>query len=173
MSPLPNDGADEGLEFVVQDPLPPLELEFSPEDEVLRQPSETPPEGEDTFGQPLDVIRSRALVARVESLEHQLLERKDLHELRKRHSGSLFKLTVAWVMVVWLVVLLQGFEQWFTPILSGFNYIKFKLSDTVAVAFITSTTASVLGLYGIAAYWLFGKPKDGAKPVAKEEKKPD
>lgn len=168
----PDDKADEGLEFVVQDPLPPLELEFSPEEEVLRQPSESPPEGDDTFGQPLDVIRSRALVARVESLEHQLLERKDLHKLRKRHSSRLFGLTVAWVMVVWVVVLMQGFEQWFTPIFSGFSYLKFKLSDTVAVAFITSTTASVLGLYGIAAYWLFGKPKAEEKPVAKDEKKP-
>lgn len=170
MLPPADELRDDDPEGVVQEPLPPLELEFHAEEELLRQPSESPPEGDETFGQPLDVIRTRALVARVESLEHQVLERKDLHKLRKRHSSRLFGLTVAWVMVVWLVVLLQGFEQWFTPLLSGFSYLKFKLSDTVAVAFITSTTASVLGLYGIAAYWLFGKPKSEEKAAGKEEK---
>lgn len=163
--------ADDEPEGVVQEPLPPLELEFRAEVELLRQPPDSPPEGDDTFGQPLDVIRTRALVARVESLEHQLLERRDLHKLRKRHSSRLFGLTVAWVMVVWLVVLLQGFEQWFTPLFSGYEHLKFKLSNTVAVAFITSTTASVLGLYGIAAYWLFGKPKSDEKTNSKDQKK--
>lgn len=101
----------------------------------------------------------RTLAAKVEDLEQQLKERRQLHKLRKRHSSRLFRLTVAWIALVWLVVLLQGFGQWFTPIWPGLEYVKFHLSDTVAVAFITSTTATVLGLYGIAAYWLFGKPK--------------
>lgn len=55
----------------------------------------------------------------------------------------------------------------------GEHYLRFKLSDTVMVAFITSTTATVLGLYGIAAYWLYGKRPtagDGSKEAAKNQK---
>lgn len=166
MSQPPNDPQD----AYVQDPLPPLELEFSPEEDLLRGGPSGEPAGDDTFGLPLDVIRYRALMTKVEDLEHQLKERRQLHKLRKRHSSRLFSLTVAWVCLVWLVVLLQGFGQWFTPILPWFDYIKFHLTDTVAVAFITSTTATVLGLYGIAAYWLFGKPKkDEGEPPKKEK----
>jgi len=156
----------------MQDPLPPLELEVTPEAPMEGGEDSTPPQGEDTFGRPLDEIQLRTLTAKVDDLEQQLKERKQLHKLRKRHSSRLFGLTVAWVGLVWLVVLLQGFGQWFTPILSRFDYIKFHLSDTVAVAFITSTTATVLGLYGIAAYWLFGKPKKEESEPPKSEKKP-
>jgi hypothetical protein len=165
----PQEGPDSTY---VQDPLPPLELEFSPEEDLLRGGSRTESAGDDTFGQPLDFIRYRTLMAKVEELEHQLKERRQLHKLRKKHSSRLFGLTIVWIVVVWIVVLFQGFGQWFTPIFSGLEYIKFHLSDTVAVAFITSTTATVLGLYGIAAYWLFGKPKKEEAEPEKAEKKP-
>ena len=54
------------------------------------------------------------------------------------------------------------------------HYIDFKLNDSVLIAFITSTTATILGLYGIAAYWLFGKKKSkkhDKKKTAKRKKK--
>lgn len=172
MPPAQDDTPEGPDSTYVQDPLPPLDFEFSPEEELLRNGSPDQLEGDDTFGQPLDVIRHRTLMAKVEELEHQLKERKQLHKLRKKHSSRLFGLTVAWIAVVWLVVLLQGFGQWFTPLFSGFAHIKFHLTDTVAVAFITSTTATVLGLYGIAAYWLFGKPKKDEPEPEKSEKKP-
>ncbi|KDD42468.1 hypothetical protein L529_0530 [Bordetella bronchiseptica MBORD901] len=64
--------------------------------------------------------------------------------------------------MVWIVVVLQGFrgipQQWGSI---------FALSDAVIIAFITSTTASVLGLYGIAAYWLFGNGKKKPIPADK------
>lgn len=134
----------------------PLELEVLPE-EIPGPPDTELMPGDETFGEPLDIIHTRALAARVDSLEHQLLERKDLHALRKQHARRLFCLTVVWVGVVWFVVLMQGFERWFLPMLDGFVALPFSLTNTVAVAFITSTTATVLGLYGIAAYWLSGK----------------
>lgn len=167
MSPQSEDG-DPGSIYV-QDPLPPLQLEVSPE-EVSGPGGESSLNGDETFGLPLEDIRYRRLQAEVQALEDQLKERRQLHKLRKKHSSRLFKLSVAWIGLIWLVVLLQGFGQWFIPIPPWLQYIKFHLSDTVAVAFITSTTATVLGLYGIAAYWLFGKPKQESKDNSKDKK---
>jgi len=80
---------------------------------------------------------------------------EEIHELRKQHASRLFGLTVCWIVVLWGVLMLQGFGKW--P-LAFCNYVgmAFSLSNTVLVAFMTTTTATVLGLYGIAAYWLYG-----------------
>lgn len=90
----------------------------------------------------------------------------EIHGIRKRHAWLLFMLASLWIYVLWLVVLLQGFGQWFIS-LPWFVQLNFKLSDPVMIAFMTSTTATVLGLYGIAAYWLYGngngKNKNGKK----------
>ncbi|MGS8279342.1 hypothetical protein ACU7AI_15155 [Pseudomonas aeruginosa] len=94
-----------------------------------------------------------------------------IHGMRMSHSNLLLLLAVLWIFVIFVVVLLQGFGQWFTPIPSGFEYLPFKLSDTLLITFITTTTGTVLGLYGIAAYWLYGKPKPPAKLTAKDKKK--
>jgi hypothetical protein len=107
--------------------------------------------------------------------EDQAQKRKhdnDIHGMRMSHTRLLLGLALVWIFVILAVVLLQGFGQWFTPLFEGYKYLSFKLSDTVVIAFITSTTATVLGLYGIAAYWLYGKPKQQEKAVAKDKKKP-
>jgi len=49
-----------------------------------------------------------------------------------------------WLGSVAVLLLMVGFHMW------GFN-----LSDKVIIAYITSTTVSVLGLFHIAAKWLF------------------
>ncbi|WP_033460273.1 hypothetical protein [Bordetella bronchiseptica] len=98
----------------------------------------------------------------IRRLQQKLTERTELHKIRKVHSWLLFGLTTLWIVVVWIVVVLQGFrgipQQWGSI---------FALSDAVIIAFITSTTASVLGLYGIAAYWLFGNGKKKPIPADK------
>jgi hypothetical protein len=87
------------------------------------------------------------------NLRSTLQNNTDQHNLRKIYSGLLFLLVVAWIGTVWAFVGFQGLG--FVPVLCW----KFNLSDAVLIAFITSTTASVLGLFGIAAYWLFGTKK--------------
>lgn len=83
----------------------------------------------------------------------------EIHGIRKAHAWLLFGLTVVWVVVLWGILMLQGFGRWYTPVLPWFEAIPFHLSDTVLIAFMTTTTATVLGLYGIAAYWLYGNGK--------------
>jgi hypothetical protein len=88
-------------------------------------------------------------IARREKLKTKQLGDKVRHEdeehlLRKHYLGPLFWLTVGWLLVVVIFVVLTGFRAW-----------GFHLSDTVLVAFITSTTLNVMGLFLVAARWLY------------------
>ncbi|WP_339546283.1 hypothetical protein [Pseudomonas sp. RA_35y_Pfl2_P32] len=94
----------------------------------------------------------------------------EIHGMRLSHSNLLLLLAILWIFVIFVVVLLQGFGQWFTPIPKEYSYLPFKLTDTLLITFITSTTGTVLGLYGIAAYWLYGK-KAEQKTSPKDKKK--
>ncbi len=125
-------------------------------------------------GEDLDQIKRRREKQRADRELQDANHDGDLHGIRKAHARYLLGITVTWLLLVWLVIMLNGFGQWFLLFLApnelhGEHYLQFKLSDTVMVAFITSTTATVLGLYGIAAYWLYGK-KQGAEDG--KDKKP-
>lgn len=138
--------------------LPPLDFEVVPEDLISK--SESGPVLNEDPARNLEDYKYKRLEKEIEELGQKLSERRDLHSIRTWHAWLLFGLTVGWVVVIWLVVLLQGFGQWFLSIPAlapNEEYLAFELSDTVIVAFMTSTTATVLGLYGIAAYWLYGK----------------
>jgi len=69
-------------------------------------------------------------------------ELKDVHALRKEYIPKLFYLTVGWLITVLVFVGLVA---------RGF----FVLSDKVLIALITSTTVSVIGIFMLAAKWLF------------------
>lgn len=97
--------------------------------------------------------------------DQDLRERIDRHSLRKGILWALMGLTFIWLIVVvvfvgWsavsptvpdrekIIQLGQQVKVRFCPIL-------FHLSDGVLVAFITSTTLAVLGLFMTAAKWLY------------------
>lgn len=154
--------------------LPPLEIEVVPEDVGPSKSSSSQKAEDPDPGRSLDDYKYKRLETEIEDLSQQLSERKDLHSIRTKHAWLLFGLTVGWVGVIWLVVLLQGFGQWFLPWPApgpDEAYLKFNLSNTVIVAFMTSTTTTVLGLYGIAAYWLYGKKPPVKSEGADKEKK--
>ena len=73
------------------------------------------------------------------------------YELRKQSADKLFNLIRCWLIIVTVFLFLAGFE------ITSFSLkeISFNISDNVLIALITSTTASVLGLYVIVAKWLF------------------
>jgi polyferredoxin len=121
-----------------------------------------------------EVIDSEKLAFEQNNLDQDQRRKHDneIHGMRKWHAWLLFGLTVGWITFLWVALLLEGFGQWFFPIPDAYVYLKFKVSDSVMIAFMTTTTTTVLGLYGIAAYWLYGKPKTSeAKPPVKKEKK--
>ena len=149
------------------------------------QPESQPPAGKTTSvfdipipaeGSPLrNVIENEKLAFDQGNLDQDQRRKHDneIHGMRKWHAWLLFGLTVGWIIFLWIALLLDGFGQWFFPISDGYKYIKFEISDSVMIAFMTTTTTTVLGLYGIAAYWLYGKPKTAEiKAPAKKDKKP-
>lgn len=81
----------------------------------------------------------------------------ELHNIRKTHLRHLFYLTCVWSGIVIFILISQGLQRlWWLPT-CYFSALKFNLESSVLIAFITSTTATIIGLYTIAAYWLFNK----------------
>jgi len=75
-----------------------------------------------------------------------LLQIKRINEVQLSMLDALFRLIKLWLFSVILVVAVRAF-----------NLARFELSDKVMITYITSTTVSVLGLFHIAARWLFSK----------------
>ena len=80
-------------------------------------------------------------------LEDENERLRDVHELRKAYIPKLFGLTCVWLSVV--TVFLWKVAGW----------RDFYLSDNVLIALITSTTINVIGIFLIAARWLFPTQK--------------
>jgi hypothetical protein len=95
-----------------------------------------------------DLMELEAKSVEVEGLRVKLKRSENLHVVRKWYVGLLFGLTVLWLVVV---IVFVGF--------AGFQFRGFTLSDKVIIAFITSTTVSVIGLFHFAAKWLFPTSK--------------
>ena len=77
-------------------------------------------------------------------LAEDLKQLQDTHGLRLDYTAHIFKLVCAWLACVVACVVLSGFGLW-----------GFKLSDSVLIAFITSTTVNVVGLFVLVAKWMF------------------
>jgi hypothetical protein len=94
------------------------------------------------------VYKEEQSLSRRERLrEFKITEAKDVHQARIQYLFKLFCLIVGWLAVVVVFVGLTGLRAW-----------HFELSDGVLIALITSTTATVLGLFIVAAKWLYPAP---------------
>jgi hypothetical protein len=86
----------------------------------------------------------------IERLREELRQTKRLNKARFIVLTALFSLIVLWLVSVMALTAAIGFH------LRGFS-----LSDKVVTTYITSTTVSVLGLFHIAAQWLFSAKSFG------------
>lgn len=81
---------------------------------------------------------------------------------RKRAKALLvaqFLLLIAmFILVVLWLITIPGLL-----LMLGFHYHGFNISDAVAIAYMTTTTVSVIGLFKIAASWLFSDFKQPSK----------
>jgi hypothetical protein len=106
-----------------------------------REPDpETQEEEED-----LDRQRTKALIRGIE---------QDINE-RKKYATGFFVLACFWLAAITIMLTLQGFGSFW------FGRMPFKLSETVLLAVIGSTTVNVLGILYVVANYLF--PKRGDK----------
>jgi hypothetical protein len=70
-------------------------------------------------------------------------QKQDIQE-RKKYARLFFYLSCAWLVAIVAIILLQGCRPF-----------SFKLSDSIVLAMIGSTTANVLGILFIVAKYLF------------------
>jgi hypothetical protein len=73
--------------------------------------------------------------------------RQDTGE-RKRYAKNIFVLTCIWVGGIYVLMLLDGFGVW-----------SFKLSNSIMLAAIGSTTANIVGVFLIVTRYFFPKKK--------------
>ena len=110
----------------------------------------------------------RTVVAR--SQEHEVIqlgqqlstpESRDaeIHTWREKYAHRIFCVIVVWLFCDVGLVLLYGFGQ--------AKWILFLAKDTVIIAFITSTTVAVLGLFAIVMRWLYPS-SDSKQPLPKD-----
>ena len=82
-------------------------------------------------------------------LETQQLERNI--EDRRTYAKQIKRLVITWLFILIAIILLQGFSPFFG--------IEFNLPENVLIAFVVSTTGTVLGLFVIVLKYLFQKEK--------------
>lgn len=89
-------------------------------------------------------------------------------ELRGTEFKKLSNIAITWTITIIVITLLNGFGGFSiircANVLTSFpvklcreEYLKFNLTDPSYIALVTTTTATILGLYSIAAYWLYRK----------------
>lgn len=74
---------------------------------------------------------------------------QDIRE-REKYASRIFRLVVCWLSSILLMVIAQG-VRW--PWMS--RYIGFDLPESVLIALVTTTTASVVGILLIVTRYLF------------------
>lgn len=79
-------------------------------------------------------------------LKAQIKKFEDDNEGRREFSRNIFAVTVVWMFLVLMVVFLCASGRW-------------HLSDSVLIALITTTTATVIGIFIIVANYLFNRDK--------------
>lgn len=85
-----------------------------------------------------------------------------LHALRTEYVPKLYRIIKYWIILVAIVVVVSCISMPFFNNPTCPNCLTFKLSENVLIAFITSTTATVVGLFYLVAKWLYpaDKPAD-------------
>jgi hypothetical protein len=89
--------------------------------------------------------------AKTESVRRLRFENKQIKQDRKerrKYAHRIFCLICVWLGAVGLMIILQGFGA-----------LRFRLEATVVVTIVTTTTASVLGVFLIVANYLFPTSK--------------
>ncbi len=137
----------EGLERLIE--AVPLPTEPSAEEEAFQN------KGNDPTTPVLDLTNEKLIqiqIARRHELANvitldEIDRQRHLDELRDEYIPKLFRMMIFWLILVGVCVLTVGLK-WLW------------LNDAVLIALITTTTATVLGIFIIVAKWLFPSPKE-------------
>jgi len=132
------DGIDAVANAQAVDAVQPDELAITGEEDLSKD-----------YPEALSRVQEARDVAEIKQLGEVVRQTKRVNVARLIVLGSLFFLIVLWIVSVVLLT-----------IALGFRWRGYWLPDLVMITYITTTTASVFGLFHIAAKWLFPTKKD-------------
>jgi hypothetical protein len=89
-------------------------------------------------------LETERVAAEIEHLHEDVRQTKLVNKARMVVLTCLFVLISLWIVSVMTLMAISGWHVW-----------GFQLSDKVLITYISSTTVSVLGLFTVAANWLF------------------
>ncbi len=89
-------------------------------------------------------LAKESIRAQIAQLQEDVNQTKRVNLFRLRMLIALFVVIMLWILSVIILTAFLGFK------VKGFN-----VSDAVMITYITTTTASVFGLFLIAAKWLY------------------
>ncbi|MBA3357265.1 MAG: hypothetical protein H0U18_15265 [Pyrinomonadaceae bacterium] len=89
-------------------------------------------------------LSKESIKAQVAQLREDVKQTKRINLFRLGMLVALFAVIILWIVSVMAITAILGFHLW-----------GFTLSDAVMMTYITTTTASVFGLFLIAAKWLY------------------
>ena len=112
----------------------------------------------------LDIIRDKSIPSVPKDRQSELEEKSHYSEIaktvvqgerqnieeRKKYASRIFWLVAGWLISMVIIVVLQGFKLF-----------GFRLSTSVLMALVTSTTAGVLGTLTIVVRYLFSRMSEG------------
>lgn len=101
------------------------------------------------------VYEAETLRLRNETIKQDMAE-------RKIYANRIFSLVTYWLIFIGLILIATGGNRYTFKMPNNiiFSFGGLKLSDTVILALIGSTTLNVLALFYIVANYLFPKPKE-------------
>ena len=118
-------------------------------------------------------LTNERLKAELAAFKSRTKEEKRLYRVRRSYTNKLFRVTMVWLIIVVIFVLANGIKFRTTNFSlnqdNGENFtLYFNLPEGVLVAFITSTTIAVIGLFVIVAKWLFRSSEN--EDIVKKDK---
>lgn len=84
-------------------------------------------------------------VQKIQKLKLKNTELENNNSERKRYALWIFILTCAWAFLIFLIIFLQGFG----------TVVTFKITDSVMITLITSTTINFFGFFLLVIRYLF------------------
>lgn len=98
-----------------------------------------------------DLSRERAKLEN-DALLQDLWFKKEEHDQRIHYAKNIYYLIVVWLAFIGVIVICSG--------LKALVCEYFELSDKVIITLLTTTTVTVIGLFGTVLKYLFGRKSD-------------
>lgn len=122
------------------------------------QSSDSPPSKQELAGiaEPTPPVPDYTISIALAQAESDRQDAEQARDQRREYARKIFVLVSVWLSAITYIVLAQGFGYGSTFWLAWFfGVAKFNLSDSVMIALLTTSTATVIGIFVVVVRNLF------------------